>query len=261
MELPGAELRSLVDRPAPGAWNMAVDEALLQSARGAVSTVRFYRWEPGCLSFGRNQTARDRYDPEAIAEAGVDVVRRPTGGRAVFHHREVTYSVIAPTGLWGSLRDCYERINRALTRGLRELGVPADLVEAGVGRAPRPTTRACFRDPVSGEVTAGGRKLVGSAQWRDEGAFLQHGSILLHDDQHLAESLRHAPPAARVKAASLSTWLAPLPSFESIVRALSAGFETEFQLPVLAGSLTPRERVAAGELQARYESPDWTWRR
>lgn len=261
MELPRTELRSLVDRPAPGAWNMAVDEALLQSARDAVSTVRFYRWEPGCLSFGRNQTARDRYDPDAIARAGVDVVRRPTGGRAVFHHREVTYSVVAPTGQWGSLRDCYQRINRALTRGLRELGVPADLVEAGQGRAPRPTTRACFRDPVTGEVTAGGKKLVGSAQWRDDGAFVQHGSILLHDDQHVAESLRAVPPTTQVQAASLSTWLDPLPSFDSIVSALSAGFETEFDLPVNVGSLSREERESAGELQARYESPDWTWRR
>lgn len=261
MGLPGGELRRLVDRPAPGAWNMAVDEALLETARSGEPTVRFYRWEPGCLSFGRNQTARGRYDPDAVREAGIDVVRRPTGGRAVFHHREVTYSVAAPTGAWGSLKDCYLRINQALAHGLRELGVPADVVEPGGERAPRPTTRACFSDPVAGEVTVGGGKLVGSAQWREDGAFVQHGSILTHDDQRVAEELRLEQGMSTVRAASLSDWLDPLPPFEDIVLALAEGFEVEFGIPVRPAEMSPAEHGRARSLRARYESPDWTWRR
>ena len=243
---------------------MAVDEALLGSARLGGSTVRFYRWEPGCLSFGRNQVARGRYDRDAVLRAGVDVVRRPTGGRAVFHHREITYSVAAPAGPWGSLNECYLRINRALTGGLTRLGVPASVVESTEGRAPRPTTRACFRDPVTGEVTAGGRKLVGSAQWRDEGAFVQHGSILVHDDQRVAEDLRapgFAEATSPVRAASLSAWLNPLPSFDAVVDALIGGFEDEFVLPIRRGDLSDREREVASGFRERYESAEWTWRR
>ena len=245
---------------------MAVDEVLLGAARDGGSTVRFYRWEPGCLSFGRNQVARGRYDSDAIRRAGVDVVRRPTGGRVVFHHREITYSLAAPTEVWGSLKACYVRINRALTGGLTRLGVPASVVGQTDAGAPRPTTRACFRDPVTGEVTAGGRKLVGSAQWRDDGAFLQHGSILLHDDQHVAEDLRlptdPSPASIRpVRAASLADWLDPLPSFDDVVEALVGGFEEEFDITVRRGGLSDREREAVSGLLERYQSPEWTWRR
>src|SRR3954451_18997918 len=94
--------------PAPGAWNMAVDEALAASvADGGVPVLRFYRWEPACLSLGRNQPARGRYDLAALAAAGVDVVRRPTGGRAVLHRRELTYSAAAPVALLGPPRHAY----------------------------------------------------------------------------------------------------------------------------------------------------------
>jgi lipoate-protein ligase A len=170
---------------------MAVDEVLMDSARAGQTTLRLYGWEPGCLSFGRNQTARGRYDGARAAERGIDVVRRPTGGRSVFHHRELTYSVTGPVETWGGLRSAYLRINRALAAGLRALGVPARVVdERGNGPIPRPTVRACFRDPLPGEVIVGGRKLIGSAQWRDGGALLQHGSVLLHNDQSTVEDLR-----------------------------------------------------------------------
>ncbi len=99
-------IRLLIDEALPGVRNMAVDEALMRSAstgNAAGVTLRFYRWEPGCLSFGRNQEARGAYDPDAAADRGIDIVRRPTGGRAVYHHRELTYSVTAPAGTWGSL--------------------------------------------------------------------------------------------------------------------------------------------------------------
>ncbi|CAN5461889.1 hypothetical protein BH24GEM3_BH24GEM3_24960 [soil metagenome] len=162
---------------------MALDEALMHSVRaGAPPVLRFYRWTPRCLSLGRNQPGRDRYDLERLAARGTEVVRRPTGGRAVLHDRELTYSVIAMEGVLGSPRESYAAINRALAAGLRRLGVPAALQPRG-SRAPVPSLSPCFREPAEGEVVAGGRKLIGSAQYREGGVMLQHGSLLLEDDQ------------------------------------------------------------------------------
>lgn len=259
-------IRLLVHEPLPGIRNMAVDEALMRSAQreGGV-TLRFYRWEPGCLSFGRNQAARGAYDADAAEARGIDVVRRPTGGRAVYHHRELTYSVTAPAAAWGSLRETYCRINSALAHGLGAVGVPA--VCAGdrlpAGRAPRPTARACFRDPLPGEVTAAGRKLIGSAQWRDGGALLQHGSLLLVDEQEVVEQLRTQQVDSSVEsgAISVSELLGRAPDAGALVGALARGFEAEFRVAVRPSEMTDAERESAASLEARYADPTWTWRR
>lgn len=264
-----APIRLLVHEPWTGDRNMAVDEALMRSAREGSVTLRFYRWEPGCLSFGRNQAAGGAYDPDAAAARGIDVVRRPTGGRAVYHHRELTYSVTAPSDAWGSLREAYCRINRALADGLRELGVPAACAaeRASSARAPGPTARACFRDPLPGEVTAKGRKLIGSAQWRDGGALLQHGSLLLRDEQTTTELLRtHRSgdePATSDESGgiALDELLENTPPPADLVAALAAGFEREFARPVRPGELSPAEASLADELSGRYRDPEWTWRR
>jgi lipoate-protein ligase A len=242
---------------------MAVDEALMDSARAGHATLRLYGWEPGCLSFGRNQTARGRYDGGRAAERGIDVVRRPTGGRSVFHHRELTYSVTAPAEAWGGLRDAYLRINRALAAGLKALGAPAQVVEErGNGPIPRPTVRACFRDPLPGEVIADGRKLIGSAQWRDGGALLQHGSLLLHNDQSTVEDLRIGGPGpVHVPAAGLAEYLDPLPDADAIAGALSASFANELGCVVTREELTALEFEEAERRLARYEDDAWTWRR
>lgn len=262
-------IRLLVHEPLPGDRNMAVDEALMRSAREGAVTLRFYRWEPGCLSFGRNQTARGAYDPDGAAALGIEVVRRPTGGRAVYHHRELTYSVTAPSAAWGSLRETYCRINRALAHGLRELGVPANCAaeSASRGRAPAPAARACFRDPLPGEVIAQGRKLVGSAQWRDGGALLQHGSLLLENEQRTAELLRthrtggEPAEAGESGAVALDELLDEVPRPADLSTALAAGFEREFGRSVEPGALSPAEASLAEELSSRYRDPGWTWRR
>jgi lipoate-protein ligase A len=241
---------------------MAVDEVLMASARDGRITLRFYRWEPGCLSFGRNQTARGRYDGAAAADRGLDVIRRPTGGRSVYHHRELTYSVAAPADAWGSLRDTYSLINRALAAGLRDLGVNAVVASAvRAVSAPRPTARACFKDPLPGEVTVDGRKLVGSAQWRDRGVLLQHGSLLVHNDQAVVEELRIGGPAApAIPATGLAELLDPLPETMTIARTLAAAFGSELELPTRFEEMRPTERAAAETRQTRYEDPAWTWR-
>lgn len=248
---------------------MALDEALMGSAREGRLTLRFYGWSPPCLSFGRNQTAQGRYDPEAASRRGIDVVRRPTGGRAVLHRREITYSVIAPVGLWGGLRECYGRINRGLARGLAELGVPLDawafngVGEGGPERSPPPRARACFRDPLPGELTSGGRKLVGSAQWRVEGALLQHGSILLHDDQAMVDALLLAPAGEPQPsgACSIHGLLGRVPPREEMLGALAAGFAEEFEVRREPGEPDAAEERTARSLEARYLDPAWTWRR
>jgi lipoate-protein ligase A len=262
-----------IDHPAAGgARNMAVDEALMDVARDGGVALRFYRWDPPCLSLGRNQAARGRYDLDAADRRGIEVVRRPTGGRAVLHDRELTYSVVAPSGLWGGLRESYRRINRALLRGLAGLGAEVGAAEPGPeGRAPGPGRRACFRDPLPGEIVAAGRKLVGSAQWRRDGALLQHGSLLLHDDQGTVDELRSdgpsAPPGAGddgeggSPAAALSDVLPELPDPGRLADALARGFAGEFGLDVSGSSLTDRERERAAGLEPRYRDGEWTWRR
>lgn len=256
-------IRRLLHGPAPGARNMAVDEALMEAARDGRITLRFYRWDPPCVSLGRNEAARGRYDRAAARRRGVAFVRRPTGGRAVYHHRELTYAVAAPAEAWGGLRESYRRVNRALLRGLAGLGAAAEVAPGG-GRTPGPSGRACFRDPLAGEIVADGRKLVGSAQWRREGALLQHGSLLLHDDQGVVEELRSAAgeaPGEAAGGAALSDLLPDLPDPRLLARSLAQGFASEFGLPVEEGELEPAEAERAGQLESRYRSEDWTWRR
>lgn len=254
-------VRLLVDEPLAGARNMAIDEAIMESGRRGLVTLRLYRWEPGCLSFGRNQTALGRYDGDRAAALGYDVVRRPTGGRSVLHHHELTYSVTAPAS-WGSLREVYVRINRALAAGLRLLGVDAVVHESATGPTPRPTVRACFRDPLPGEVTVAGRKLVGSAQWRDAGALLQHGSILIRNEQKLVEDLRTgALPAAEIPAVGLAELLGSEPDATDLERAIVAGFEQVLEASLEPGELTAGETDRAATRLEAYEDPAWTWRR
>jgi lipoate-protein ligase A len=163
---------------------MAIDEALLDRARETgEGVVRVYSWLRPTISFGRNQRVRGAYDPARAAEAGLDVVRRMTGGRALVHHREITYSVGAPAHDGDDLRASYARINALLVDALRQLGVDV-LIAGRSDRLPPPGSAPCFERPAEGELVHAGRKLVGSAQVRERGAWLQHGSLLVHDDQH-----------------------------------------------------------------------------
>jgi lipoyl(octanoyl) transferase len=260
---PGAVWRLIDTPPAAGAWNMAVDEALAESVRaGGLPALRFYRWRPGCLSLGRNQPARDRYDADALARRGFDVVRRPTGGRAVLHHRELTYSVAVPDGALGPPRAAYEAVNRALVAGLRRLGVAAALQPAGGPRAPAPSLAPCFEHPVSGEVVAGGRKLVGSAQRRVARVLLQHGSLPLEDDQSAVAGLLRRPEevAPAVPPATLADLLGAPPGWDALTDALAAGWEEVLGVQLRPGALTDQEAAAAERHRIHYEDPAWTWR-
>lgn len=252
--------RVLLTPPLGGAENMALDEALMSRARSTSEAVfRVYTWAEPTLSFGRNQNARGAYDPALALARGVSVVRRLTGGRALLHHREVTYSVTAPVEVGSSLRESYHRINRLLVTGLRQLGVPVT-VASPASRAPLPTAAPCFEEPAAGELVVNGRKLVGSAQWRDEGAMLQHGSILVEDDQSMVAELSSAPnvpPAA----GTLTEALGRRPAIEEVASALFAAVKS-----LECGTARELEIDSAIDYSVqqaleRYRDEAWTWRR
>lgn len=172
-------LRVILDGPLSGAVNMARDRELLERGHpGDATVLRIYKWQPYAVSYGFHQKLTD-FDLEAIARLGFDVVQRPTGGRAILHAEELTYSVVgaSPSPLFGdNLHACYERINDALVAFLRELGYAAEI--SGGEERGQMRQAVCFKSAGQHEIRVRGRKIIGSAQRRTGGAFLQHGSIL-----------------------------------------------------------------------------------
>jgi len=245
---------SLIVEPVgrPGHEHMAVDHTLLRTARDGTAALRLYCWDPPCLSLGRNEPALERYDREDIDRRGLATVRRPTGGRAVWHAAEVTYAVAGPADLFGSLPTTYRAIHEMLAAALRSLGVDAAL--APNTGAVSPGAGACFASPAGGEVVVGGRKLVGSAQVRDRGAFLQHGSILLEDGQDVVSRVTRgvAPP---VLATSLGVLLRRSVTFAEVSDAVVATAKSAWE-----GTWTPASPPHLTSW-GRYADPKWTWRR
>jgi lipoate-protein ligase A len=258
--LTGRSWRILQTPPLTGAENMALDEALMSRARRTGECVfRTYAWRRPTLSLGRHQLVRDRIDVARARSRGVDVVRRPTGGRALLHHREVTYSVTAPLPAGESARRWYDALNDVLLAALQSLGVSA-VPATVVGRTPAPGSASCFLRPDAGEISVAGRKLVGSAVLREQAALLQHGSILLEDDQGmLADFLpegRHGGPAP----ASLREALGTVPDAALVVRALHEALRAVVsEAPLLAiDEVTEHDARLAAE---RYASETWTFLR
>lgn len=261
--------------PSDGCTNMAVDQALAESvAAGAPPVVRLYRWSPPTLSFGRNQPARGLYDRAAAERRGIAFVRRPTGGQAVLHDDELTYSVAAPVAVIGKPRAAYARINQALVDGLRRLGVPARLAgaaaahaQAGAGGEGHDWAAACFRRPEAGEVIVHGRKLVGSAQRMESRVILQHGSILLGGSQAAAEELLLEPRETggseweREGWTTLAEAVGRRPGPEELVDALVKGFEQVLGTRLEPSPLSRAEGEAVDPLRRRFASESWTWRR
>jgi len=268
---------------AGGARNMALDLALFEAVQtGGSPVLRFYGWRPATLSLGRNQTVRLDSRLRAGAEArGVEIVRRPTGGAAVLHDRELTYTVAVPVGLLGSPRETYIAINRALAAGLVRLGVAASVVPASspglppriadetaggarVGRQDPGLGGACFRRGIPGEVVVAGRKLVGSAQRCERRTLLQHGSLLLEGSQAsvadlLADGADEDLP--ETGGTCLAEHLPALPDPAALVAELVAGFEKVLGISLAPGSPNPAEISRTLALTERFSSPEWTWRR
>lgn len=262
-----------------GPENMALDELLLRRVRdGGRPVLRLYGWQPACLSLGRNQPARGLLDAGIAARKGVDIVRRPTGGLAVLHERELTYAVAVPVGVLGSPRETYRRLSAALAAALERLGVAAEVVSSrspAAVRAPGSGPQhylgtaaleaRCFGTAAPGEVAVGGRKLVGSAQRREGRVLLQHGSILLEEDQDDVfelfgdEAVRFTGNVDRP--ATLGGLLGSVPAEAALVHAMVAGVEDTIGIRLADSALSPEDRERLPALVERYGSPEWTWRR
>ena len=235
-----------------GPENMAVDVALLERAdRMGEAFLRLYRFDPPCLSLGRNEAAGG-YGRAAIPRLGIDVVRRPTGGGAVWHEHELTYAVAAPIAAFGSLRQAYRAIHQRLLTALRLLGADVALApDRPTARPPVPPS-ACFSQPVGGEVLLRTRKLVGSAQMRRGGAFLQHGSILLDGSQDVIAAVTREPQAASA-ATTLSEELGRRITWEEVADAIVATWDT--------GVTSPNLHQPPPTSIAWFSDPAWAWRR
>ncbi|MCJ7627331.1 MAG: hypothetical protein MUO50_02975 [Longimicrobiales bacterium] len=250
--------RVLSDGPLSGATNMARDHGLAASLRSGEGVLRLYQWDLPTVSFGRNEPARGLYLEGMAEKEGVAFVRRPTGGRAVLHHHELTYALVFPVGVFGGLKKAYRLINQGLRAGLEGLGAAVQLASS-TGPSLRPDAGPCFRQPAEGEVTALGRKLIGSAQVRIGDSILQHGSIILDGDQDMLRRLRGddepVPPPATVK-----SLLGAVPEIEELSRSIQQGLAETLGGFWEEDVLRPHEKMAEKELQAHYDDSGWTWR-
>ncbi len=242
--------------PRPGWQNMAIDCALLDLVRsGEGAVLRVYRWDPWCLSFGRHEPALRRYGKANVLARRIDVVRRPTGGRAVWHARELTYAFAQPaSGV--SLRDSYRTIHGMMADAVRRLGAPA-LLAADPPRVRGLAAGACFAQPVGGEVVVAGRKVVGSAQLREDGALLQHGSMLLEDDQSLVRDLAGDGRQATGEV-TLGMALGRPVLFEEAARAVHEA-ATAWESGLLALPDSGAILHLAEQYESRFKADDWTW--
>ncbi len=258
-----------------GATNMAIDEAvMLAVAEGkSLPTIRFYGWEPFCLSVGYAQAMAKDVDLEVCHAAGIDCIRRPTGGRAVLHADELTYSIVAPQEeprVAGGIVESYRRLSLGLVQGLALLGL--DACEAAPQRSQaKETSAVCFDAPSHYEVTVDGHKLVGSAQMRRKGVVLQHGSLPLYGDitrilgylrLRSAERRTRLQVELREKATTLEAALGRTVSFEAAAEAMATGFSARLNLDLAAGPLTPYEEQTAAQLRhEKYATAEWNLQR
>ena len=256
------------------AFNMAVDEALLLSHEAGQSppTLRVYTWTSPTLSLGYAQSVEKEVNVAACRQHGVALVRRPTGGRAVLHDQEATYSVVMPLRVAdreASITEHYQRIGLALAAALRHAGLAVRLERPSVlTAAPRSASPACFAALSRYELSATGRKLVGSAQKRGRRSLLQHGSIPLSMDRQRLFACLRVPADRRTQLlreayASMVAVneVAPAPLDPAALhRALHQGFIDCLidGAELLAGELSPDERRLAEELRrTKYGTDAW----
>lgn len=232
---------------------MARDHALADGLLPGRGVLRFYGWSRPTVSLGRNEPAAPYVEALRVAPE-VGVVRRPTGGRAVLHDRELTYALVVPrSAVPGGARALYQRVNQALVGALSALGVEAEV--AGAGQPPLgPSAGPCFQAPAPGEVVVRGLKLVGSAQARIGGSILQHGSLPLS-----APATTSPVPTGLRGAIALDDVLSSLPTRDRleqvVVRAFQDRLGGEWQVADLRGGEPDPRRVQ--ELRASYRDDVW----
>lgn len=270
----GMTWRLLVDKPGDATYNMAVDEAIMLShAKGEVPpTLRLYQWRPAAVSIGFSQDLQKKVDVEKCRELGLGLVRRPTGGRAVLHDQEITYSVVISQKLLpGSVLQTYKFLSTGLLEAMKELGLEPT-VEDKPAKSQISGSPACFDSPSWYEIEVSGRKLVGSAQTRQRGVLLQHGSVLLDlDIDKLLQVLitpsekvrRRMATSLEAKATAVNPELLQAgrqPAEPAAVeQALIEGFQRGLGITLERGHLTDNEASTAEQLaKAKYSSSSWT---
>jgi len=258
--------------------NMAIDEALLQSN---IPVLRFYRWRPPAISIGYFQKLEEEIDLEECRRQGIDYVRRITGGKAVLHDRELTYSFVISQDLMPkSIMGSYKLISNAIRIALRDLGLKAQMnpvrskspkatapsmtgTSNGVKKEAKRTQKSsfCFNDPSYYEIMVNGKKIVGSAQVRKYGKILQHGSILIDlDIGNICSLFKTGDKVSQVleRVTSLNDELRKEIEFEDLVPALKKGFERNFDIELIPDRLDRRERILAQEIAAtKFSTKEW----
>jgi len=252
---------------------MALDESILEHIRHgeSISTLRLYAWSPACLSLGYAQPFAD-VDMSRLKQHGWEVVRRATGGRAILHTDELTYSVIAPLDeprVEGSILESYNRLAQALLLGVKSLEIPVEMKEgkADNGAVPNPV---CFEVPSTYEITVNGKKLIGSAQARKKEGVLQHGSLPLTGDlTRICQALTFENESAREdasrrlleRATTVKSALGREVSWETASQAFIRAFEAQLGLKLESGEMSASESRRTEELvREKYDHPSWTER-
>lgn len=258
--------------PSTGAWNMAVDEAILEYIyqNKAKPTLRLYAWNPPCLSLGHAQPFAD-VDMERLKSRGWDVVRRVTGGRAILHTDEITYSVTGSAEdeiLSGGVLESYNRLSKALLYAVQSLSLPVKVQEEKHTTGSKNLNPVCFEVPSSYEITVDGKKLIGSAQARKKEGVLQHGSLPLTGDlTRICDALFFENESARqeakdrllARATTVESVLNVNTSWDTAANAFVQGFEKELGVEFETEELSQSELQRAEELvKEKYGNSEWT---
>jgi Lipoate-protein ligase A len=249
-------------------YNMAIDEAVFRETikNKQPPTLRFFGWRPSAVSIGYFQELKNEINVERCRSTGVDIVRRITGGKAVYHQAEITYALTAgkSDGLFpDDLVRTYEIISVCLARGLSELGIHAHLAKTGALHKRPDSSPCCFAEPSGNELLVAGRKICGSAQMRTHGGFLQHGSLLMSFDPVETAALIRSPattqPAGKLSncVTAVNEVIASPVSPEALCKFLQKGFSDELGIGFSEGRLTPAENAMSDRLVKKYKSDAW----
>ena len=256
-------LRVVVNAGGSGAWNMGLDEALLEDPFGGW-TLRLYRWDRPTISLGYAQPHEQGIDAVVARRLGIPVVRRPTGGRAVLHADELTYALAGPVDhgpLSGRISQSYQCIANGLQTGLRRLGVNVQLERSESAVSPF-SKGPCFSARTRYELSGGGRKIAGSAQRRRGGRLLQHGSVLLGSpNRQLWAALGHGYRQAAESSIGLTEVLGQRPSARTLAFNLAIALGEVVQLPPRHCVLSCAEIRRARGHEEKYSDERWTLRR
>ncbi|MAD81298.1 MAG: biotin/lipoate A/B protein ligase family protein [Pirellulaceae bacterium] len=249
------DVRLILDPPAPGSFNMAIDEALLESASRGETILRFYSWAPATLSLGYFQDYEDRRLHQASAE--LDVVRRSTGGGAIVHDRELTYSFVTPISrrLSADHQQLVRAFHETLCHSLANWQISANLFRLTPSDPPQNRQLSkksflCFQRREIDDVVSNAAKIAGSAQRRQRNALLQHGSVLLAKSLHAPELL------------GIGDFAEHLPNADSLIDDWTGKIATRLGANLVQGEVTNRERLSAEDhKRRRYGAPKWKNRR